>query len=283
MKNIYCYCCNGDFTRNWIKKDQFDFYLCGDCGYAGLKKIPDESELKKYYNKTYFNERYANQAELTKLREGQYDLDVDCLNKVCDFDELNNVLDFGSGTGKFLKRLPGVLKYGVEVNTSAITNGIYQKHGLKNVSNIKDLPKELNFDLITMRGVIEHLSDPIAILNNLSLKLKEGGYFYICATPDNDSPCAMIFREKWNQFCPPLHIHYFSRRSIVHLAAKANLQLIAYECGYFNTPYADLEHDGNAFIKAAKKYPELPSQSSPAYPGTMMSLIFRKTNTKLAY
>ncbi len=276
MKKTYCYCCKGDFIRKWIKKDKYEFYICGDCGYAGLNETLEEKELKLNYNETYYDERYSNQAELTILRESQYALDVEYLNKICNFKELINVLDFGSGTGKFLNRLPGVLKYGVEVNSSAIENGIYRKNNLKVVSNILDLPNELNFNLITMRGVIEHLSDPISILNNLSRKLKDGGYFYICATPDNDSPCAMIFREKWNQFNPPVHIHYFSRRSIVHLAAQAGLQLISYECGYIDTPYANLKNDGKKFISAAKQYPKLPPYCSPAYPGTMMSLIFKK-------
>jgi len=272
-----CPCCSGTFIREWIETELYTFYLCGDCGYAGTFENLSEDTLNNSYSNTYYQERYADTAALTKLRVDQYSLDIKTLNRyISPQDPPINVLDIGSGTGVFLGLLPGTHKYGVEINDAAVSNGEYKSYGAFVFNDVKQLPSDLKFDLISMRGVIEHLADPFEKLELVSNFLERNGTFYICATPDNDSPCAMVFREKWNQFCPPLHIHHFSRRSLSFLCGKHGLHLVGAHSHYLETPYADPASDGKMFQRACLDYPSLPSSISPAYPATMMSLIFKK-------
>ena len=275
-----CYCCGSSFIRDWIEWKHIDFdykfYLCGDCGYAGLYNFPDEKKIKEPYKADYYDERYSEESNLTRLRKIQYKQDIRLLKEITKIKRFNKILDFGSGTGAFISLLPGQKKLGVEINKSAIKNGLYKKNNIPVYSSLEEVP-EKSHDLVTMRGVIEHLPNPIKTLKELYTKVEKGGYFYICATPDNDSPSSMIYREKWNQFYPPHHPHQFSRRSLTLIMAKIGFQLISYSSEYLNTPYSNIDNDGKAFINDARNYPNLPLRKSLPYPGTMLSMIFLKS------
>ncbi len=111
----------------------------------------------------------------------------------------------------------------------------------------------------------------------LASKLADGGIFYLCATPNMDSPCALVYGQAWSQFSPPFHLHQYSPRTLSLLFARNGLALEAYALPYLGTPYEQAVEDGPHFVRDAATYLEggAPERSAP-YPGTMMSLVFRK-------
>jgi SAM-dependent methyltransferase len=141
-----------------------------------------------------------------------------------------------------------------------------------------DYPAE-TFDLIIMRGVIEHLPDPRVSAPKIPFLLKPDGYLYIAATPNVDSFCADIYREKWNQFHPIRHLKYFSVKTISKFFKKYNMKLLAKDFPYMETPYADIEKDHVEMLKAYSARKEGAFDSigrSYAFWGNMMNLVFKK-------
>ena len=65
-----------------------------------------------------------------------------------------------------------------------------------------------DYDLVMMRGTIEHFLDPIAVLKKCSEILKPGGILFITATPDGNSFAFNVYRHKWRLFTPYNHIHF---------------------------------------------------------------------------
>ena len=138
-----------------------------------------------------------------------------------------------------------------------------------------------SLDVVSMRGVIEHLIDPESVVKRLSSKLREGGHFFICATPNVDSPASLVFGTSWSQFTPPFHLHFFSPRTLAVMFARHDLVLIDYRLPYLGTPYEQVDRDVQRFQQAARAWVEDSEVGEPPpFPGTMMSLVFRKCSAE---
>lgn len=88
---------------------------------------------------------------------------------------------------------------GIEIDPSAVK---YAQQSYDFGANIRcgdilatDYPDE-RFDVLVMRGTIEHVSRPIEVIECCSKLLKIGGFFYITATPNVDSLAAQLFRDR---------------------------------------------------------------------------------------
>ena len=89
-----------------------------------------------------------------------------------------NVLDFGCGSGTFLKAIKNITQSitGVELNERNRTE-LANLHGIECVKNIMELSS--NYDLITLFHSFEHLSDPVSVLKIIKTKLKSDGKIII--------------------------------------------------------------------------------------------------------
>jgi 2-polyprenyl-3-methyl-5-hydroxy-6-metoxy-1,4-benzoquinol methylase len=173
-------------------------------------------------------------------------------------------------------------KYGTEVELGSVE--FARKHFPfgKNVyhTDILQAPfRKSMFDLITMRGVIEHVPDPVKVIRKCSSLLKPGGYFYITATPNGASFVADLFREQWVLFDPIAHIWHFSPETLARIAKRFGLKLIAKDFQYLGTPYENVKEDLKAVMKAMQlvkegKRSRLPV--SPPFWESMMTLVFQK-------
>ena len=141
---------------------------------------------------------------------------------------------------------------------------------------------EDKYDLVTMRGGIEHVGDHRNLISFLDRQLKIGGHLYICATPDFASPGAIIYKEYWGQIASPEHIHQFTPASLQILLSKANLVMKELHHPYIGTPYENWESDKLVFLENLELENSTKSSSAErfkhAFPGNMMSVIFEKVS-----
>ncbi len=278
--NKKCSICGKKPSLFWAEKNGCRVFRCSVCGFGFTWPLPSQRRLAKIYDKEYFrsydpDDREHREEYLKRLE--QYKLDAEYVSR---YVKGGTVLDFGCGSGRYLEAMKGrLVKLGFEFNPSAVDrlkkariDGFFTGDPFK-----MKVPGGL--DLITMRGVIEHLIDPVRIAKFLCGKLKKKGYLIITATPNFDSPSALLYREKWNLFYPPEHLNYFSVRSLSVLFARCGLYCVDARYPYAETPYADIEKDKARWMNDMKHFLRegKVKNVSPPYPGNMLSVVFRRS------
>lgn len=157
---------NGTCRDNDILK----IHECSECGLVYLNNfdhIDDNFYIDNGQAKSNDGVKIINTASLidTQRRFDQFSLKLH--NK--------NILDFGCGKGLFLEKLKNE-NISANLNSLEINKEYEQslKEKFNHFSSLEEI-KDSSFDIITMFHVLEHLPDPINVLNSLFKKLKKGG------------------------------------------------------------------------------------------------------------
>lgn len=82
-----------------------------------------------------------------------------------------------------------------------------------------------SFDVITLWDVIEHTTDPAAVLERCRTLLRPGGVLVV-NYPDIGSWIARVLGRRW-LFLTSVHLHYFDRRTIRLMLEKAGYRVEA--------------------------------------------------------
>ena len=141
------------------------------------------------------------------------------------------VLDIGCSVGLFLKvaRDRGWDPIGLEVNERALTHA-REEWGL-NVSQ-KLLHEaafpDACFDAVSLWGVIEHLKDPVSVINEVNRILRNGGAL-ISFCPNVESLVCRVMREHTSCFDGRNHCGYFSPTTITCLFEKCGFEVLGIE------------------------------------------------------
>lgn len=154
------------------------------------------------------------------------------------------LLEIGVGGGRFLARMKkiGWDVSGIDYDPN-VAGRIQKRYGIDvHVGDITQLDFPSNgFDAITMGQTIEHLSDPVAVLDKCFQLLKPGGRLVV-TTPNVESLGKVLFEEHWRGWEPPRHLHLYSVDSLKALAALASFsveEIKTYACdsatGYYSS------------------------------------------------
>ena len=269
-----CIICHSDKFTKWTKESHFQAYKCNDCALIFMNPQLSEEGLNKYYS-DYIGRRRINNKLKMEQRNLQYKLDYNLINK---FIAKGKILDVGCNGGFFLNFFDNDFeKHGTEVDQHAVE---FAKKNFPELSKNIIFKKFENseydnnfFDLIIMRGVVEHVSNPELYIKEVSKKLKKNGLFYICATPNGSSFCANYFRERWSLFHPIQHLWHYSSHNLEILCSKYSLKLIFQDFPYIGTPYENVLSDIN---QINEQIGGISKKISPPFFENMMSLIFQK-------
>ena len=256
-----CIICGGK-GKLWARLGPFTAVSC-KCGFVWMNPCPNSEGLSRYYT-NYIGRRETDE-KLCEDRLIQYRIDADYLEH---FASAGKLLDVGCSGGHFLEALSGAFyKHGIDVDPEAVklANG----RGF-NVTTERIEDYEGEFDVVVMRGVIEHFPDPREAIEGVKRLLRKGGFFYIAATPDVSSFCADLYRENWNQFQPVEHLSHFSVKTLTKLLS--GFEYVAHHHPYIETPYQDIIHDYEAVRNACRGEKGI----SPAFWGNMMNVIYRR-------
>ncbi|WP_421359973.1 class I SAM-dependent methyltransferase [Agrobacterium rosae] len=135
-------------------------------------------------------------------------------------DKKVRVLDFGAGSGAFVKAAidAGHDAVGIEHSQGAIDRAL-EDYG---VTILKEVPAGETFDVVTMWDVIEHLRDPISVLTMVKNLLKPGGILII-ETGNYEFWERHSLGDKWRLYLLDHHF-YFTPKSLAETISRANFK-----------------------------------------------------------
>ena len=276
--DLDCIVCNSRENMEWAQYASYKAVKCASCGLVWIKPFLNDTGRQEYY-RDYIGMRFRDKVK-TEQRQIQYQIDKKFIESFLD---KGRVLDIGCSGGFFLGVLSSTFeKHGVEIDAAAVD---YARTTYDFGENIvcEDLfntfYEQESFDLVILRGVIEHMPNPHQVIEKVGALTKPGGFCYISATPNVDAFCADLYREKWNQFHPIRHLFYFNVDTLSQLFRKVGMECIAKDFPYMGTPYANIETDHlevmrTMELKQQNRFDEV--KRSPAFWGNMMNLVFKK-------
>jgi len=158
-----------------------------------------------------------------------------CLKLLGQKNQNINILDIGCLTGSLLSaflainRKLNVMGIDIDPQSPLLAPPLIKDKII--VSDFRTYNFNKNFDVITMKFVIEHLLDFKEFLNKAVDLLNPNGILFI-SIPDIDSAKAKQQKSKWQFINDPStkigHIHWFNRKSISYLAYLYNLEIVRF-------------------------------------------------------
>jgi len=259
----------------WASDEYFTALKCTRCGLVQMDPGLSPEGLGVYYS-TYLKHRLDETLKFEQRRV-QYQQDAEFLRR---FVTTGTILDVGCSGGFFLDALgSGFSRMGLEIDAEA-ARFAGETFGLdvRPETLGQDSLDAGQFDVVIFRGVIEHIYDPGAALARASTLLSPNGRLYICATPNLNSFCAEVYREKWNLWHPVQHINIFAVETLHRLLGADRFDVEGVDFPYLGTPYEQASQD---YRQVAEDVPMLANGRaaitlrSPPFWGNMMSVVFR--------
>lgn len=220
-----CYLCEStSFTkRNGQVRDAKEIHIleCDNCGLVTLSSM--DHIYPSFYEKSGMHGAVPiPMAEW--LKETEWD-DQRRFDMVKAMLPNRRLLDFGCGAAGFLR---------LAKNLSAEVTGIEQEIRVREywagqiniVSAIEATSGE--YDIITAFHVIEHLSDPRALLRSLTQKLVPNGRMIVEVPSANDALITLYDCDAFQQFTYwSQHLYLFNASTLEILARQAGLRVAA--------------------------------------------------------
>jgi len=193
-------------------KKTFQIVKCNSCGLIYTNPMPDISNL--YEN--VIDEIYLS-AKPQRLRTAER-----CVEEILRFKKGGNLLDIGCATGCFLDVASKYFSVtGIELSEWAFKEASKQ-HEVYNVP-LSELNLQKEFDIITLFGVIEHLTDPSKELVLISNILKQDGLL-VLYTPDIGGWLPRLMGKQWWNIMGQ-HLYYFSKATCKMLLKKHDFNI----------------------------------------------------------
>ena len=227
-----------------VSGEVFELIQNSEFGFLEKSPLPATDKLSDYYN----SEDYISHTDSKRnLFEKMYHLvrgislkkKLNLINS--SSKENKNLLDFGCGTGDFLKMAQNNnwLVSGIEPNANA--RDIANEKTNNSIFNTDQLLKfEAHcFDVITLWHVLEHLPNLEDHISTFKKLISPNGTLII-AVPNYKSFDAKHYKEFWAALDVPRHLWHFNKASVSKLVSKYNMEVIKIKPMWFDSFYVSM-------------------------------------------
>lgn len=213
-----------DYT---VSREEFNIVACNQCTFKFTNPRPSEAQAGNYYQSTAYISHSDSKQGITEMAY-QFIRKVAIRQKVQLVNQLSKqglLLDIGCGTGSFMAacKMNGWTVKGIEPDEKARGKAINQTQA-EIKDNFLKAYDELQFDVITMWHVLEHVHLLNETINKIKRNLHESGYLVI-AVPNSDSFDAAFYKNYWAAYDLPRHLHHFSPDTLQELLHRHGFRL----------------------------------------------------------
>lgn len=213
-------------------------------GYCEIIDKPSQADLSKYYADKYYQDSisksYAKEysADETKHINNKDRESVEIIKKYFDSNLAGKkFLDIGCGEGFALKHFKsedcevrGVdyADFGIQSHNPDMLQYFYKGDLLEFIK--QSIENKVKFDIINLDNVLEHVIDPVGLLNDLRELLADRGILRIQVPNDFSSLQEELLRlgkiTEYYWVSPPDHLSYFNTESLRNLLIALNYKII---------------------------------------------------------
>jgi SAM-dependent methyltransferase len=207
-----CYACGLIAAKRLTEKNGYFILRCGQCGHGWVKNLPDSKALDHFYAESLeARSQYSFPEAVIRKHAEKHLRSVEQVKKSSGI-----WLDVGCGPGFFLEavRNHGWQAVGLEMSSEArritASKNIPVYESLLSVEEV--FPKS-SFEVVSLWETVEHLTDPRSFLQKIKKHMKKGCVLAL-STPNFQSALARKNYASWQELRPPLHLHYFTPKSL---------------------------------------------------------------------
>lgn len=272
---VACNLCGGQETMPWCAALGERVVRCVHCGLVYTCPRPSPEQLRARYQTSYVDRH--QDAALAAQRRQMYQLERQTILRLVPGGRF---LDIGCGTGEFLALMSDRFEvYGVDVCEGYVEYG-RQHLGLTHLAlgELHDAGfPDSYFDVVQMRGVLQHLADPLGAAREALRVTRPGGLLVVSATPNIASLCARLYRHHFRLLAPDYMLYNFSPTTLRRLLTRAGWEVRRIAFPYMMTPYfrwwQGLEVLIDAVWMVVQGLPGVPpfDRRSPPFYGNMMT------------
>jgi 2-polyprenyl-3-methyl-5-hydroxy-6-metoxy-1,4-benzoquinol methylase len=217
---------------------QYWYCRCTNCRLTSNYPVPDAATIEAHYRSKFEVGNYQVAAEFAPQYKRIHEGYARRLRALVEFVPPPKILDVGCFTGAFpvILRDAGADVYGLELQEEAARIANRRLPGRVFQARVEgtEFPQG-PYDAITLLAVIEHVTDPRALLDPCVRLLKPGGVLML-QTPDTGSVVCRALGKYWPPYAPVEHLNLFSARSLKMLLTSLGLTRIEVQSHWKTLP-----------------------------------------------
>lgn len=234
---VRCHVCGDDSAAPFIREGCWQYFRCRGCSLVFLHPQPSEAFLDEHYQH-YLPTGGPARMAWRRMMQPVTAWSAALLERRCK--RPGRLLDVGCGHGFFLKAMAD-LGWAVEGIEISATGRDYARDVFGLTVSARTLPRadfaDGQFDVITLFYVIEHLTNPRAVLAEVRRLLRPGGL--VLLRWPHTAPLVRLLRpwaESLKLYQAPSHLFDFALRSMTILLNNLGFRRIETTIGGWTRP-----------------------------------------------
>jgi SAM-dependent methyltransferase len=215
----YCIVCNKPLLKHLesvidpLTRESFSIETCMDCGLGHT--LPSPEIIERYYGPIYYSGRHGFSSQFCAKRRARL------VSSIMGEGGEGSLLDVGCGDGAFLLE---IAKKGWQCAGTERNPALPRETGLIVEESIGEIRPAGPFECVTFWHSLEHMSNPISVLTEISDVLTPSGKLLV-AVPDNGGFQAKIFKHKWFHLDVPRHLYHFNYDALSRLLTRTGFRI----------------------------------------------------------
>lgn len=233
-----CYVC-GECCQKDVVFANYTYWKCVSCFTSQVLPQPSPGDLQSYYDAYHLSEQSGGVYDEVEDR-----MKEDFPAKVrmvinCAKTENPRLLDVGCGKGFFVKAAldSHIRAEGIDLSKSGVEHAVNTLGVKATTGRIQDQKMEgwkEAFDVVTLWATIEHLPDPLSVIQAIHDCLKPGGIL-LCDTGLGHCTWERLLPGHSQWYDAPQHLFVFSEDGLVRLLETTGFSIVHLDTNFERT------------------------------------------------